>query len=440
MLTLPGGRRSRTVLMLFGACVLVYSLNLREISSQDTIPTRVLPVALIEDHRLDLDRFFRDYPSGGPLPSWVQHVDGHYLSPYPVLPALLAVPIYLVPVSVLGGDSWVLVNILAKGSAALFAALAVVFVYLALGQLAGETVALGIALVYAFGTSTWSVSSQGLWGHGPAQLFLGAALYGVLRGEADPRFFGGAGLAAGLMVASRPQTALVGAALLAYVVHRDWRRGVRSAVLCAVALLPVLLYNRWAFGSVRGAYAQLTALHAEYDRVAGVWQTPLGEGLLGLLVSPSRGLFVYSPVLVVAFAGLVLSLRRHRGHFFHYLAGGLLATLLVLGKYSVWWGGHSFGPRYLTDLLPLLALGLVPAWEPLRRARPLRAVFLGLFVVSVLVQVIGVLYYPSPRDVDWNTSPRDVNLAPERLWDWTDSQLWRLLRNGPRPPGFGSIG
>jgi hypothetical protein len=56
--------------------------------------------------------------------------------------------------------------------------------------------------------------------------------------------------------------------------------------------------------------------------------------------------------------------------------------------------------------------------------------------VSVLVQIVGAFYFPSPRDVDWNATPTDVDRAHERLWDWRDHQLVRLLRNGPVWPGF----
>jgi hypothetical protein len=38
--------------------------------------------------------------------------------------------------------------------------------------------------------------------------------------------------------------------------------------------------------------------------------------------------------------------------------------------------------------------------------------------------------------VDWDVSPRDIDFAHERLWDWRDPQLLRLIRNGPTPGGF----
>src|SRR5262245_60718378 len=157
--------RTRTALLLGLLCFLVYNANLREVSSQDTIPARILPVAVVRERTLALDMFFRDQPPGAPLPYWVQRANGRYVSSYPLLPGLLALPVYAVPVSVLGGDSWVLINVLAKLAASLIAALSVALVYLAAARLERDTVALAVALVYALGTSIWSVASQGLWGH-----------------------------------------------------------------------------------------------------------------------------------------------------------------------------------------------------------------------------------------------------------------------------------
>ena len=61
-----------------------------------------------------------------------------------------------------------------------------------------------------------------------------------------------------------------------------------------------------------------------------------------------------------------------------------------------------------------------------------------LYVVSVGVQAVGAFYYPSPRELDWNSSPPG-QLLNARLWDWKDTQLARLVRNGPRPLGFGGF-
>src|SRR5262249_41557538 len=158
----------------------------------------------------------------------------------------------------------------------------------------------------------------------------------------------------------------------------------------------------------------------------GAWAGSIPEGLAGLLVSPSRGLLVYSPVLLFALGGAVLAFGERVAPLLRWLAGAAGASVLMLAGFSVWWGGHSFGPRLLADVLPILALLLLPVWPRLQGSRPLRAVFLVLLGLSVGVQVVGAFYHPSSRSLDWNTSPRDVDEAHDRLWDWTDPQILRL--------------
>jgi hypothetical protein len=431
----PRASSRRIAVLLVVASLVVYNANGREISSADTIGTRLLPAAVLLGDGFTLDRYYHDERE---LPYWVQRAGSHYVSSYPVVPGLLAVPIYALPVLAFGDGSWALINFLAKLSASLLAALSVGLVYLALREVAPGSVALGITLAYAFATPTWSVSSQGLWGHAPAQLFLAAGIYCALRAAADPRYLAAGGVAAGLMLASRPTTAVIAAALLGYGLARDRRAGLTGLLGCALVLLPVVAYNVRYFGSIQGGYAELHAAHPVHHGVATAWTASLSAGLAGLLVSPSRGLLVYSPVLALALAGLVrggVSVGRPVGG---WLVAGLAGSLLLLGSFSVWWGGHSYGPRLLADFLPGLVLLAVPGWQALASRRWGRSALAGLVAASVAVQIVGAYYYPSPRDVDWNTTPRDVDQAHERLWDWRDTQLGRLLRNGPQPFGFGA--
>jgi hypothetical protein len=430
------GKPGRRAAALFLACCLVYSVNGREISSGDTVPTRLVAVSLVEDLRLDLDRFLQQPLPGVPL-NWysVQRVGDHHLSAYPIMAALLAAPVYALPIAWFG-VSGPLVNALAKLAATLIAAGSVVLVFLAACRLADSRTALQASLVYALATPTWSVSSQGLWQHGPAQLFQALAVYLALSARARGRGLGYVGGAVGLMLAARPPTVLAGVALLAYVAYLDRRAGARAAGLCLAALAPTIAYNLWHFGSLDGGYSHINATHQLRHAVEGTWSTPLVEGLAGLLLSPSRGLFVYSPVLLVALLGLARAVREPLGAPAPWLALGWVASLVMMGKYSVWWGGHSFGPRLLADFLPLAALLMVPALRDVEQSRAARGLFLGLFGVSVGIQIVGAFCYPSPRPVDWNTTPQDVDLVHGRLWDWTDMQIVRLVRNGPRPPGF----
>lgn len=433
--------QARAALALAVGSFVLYNANVREISSADTIPARVLPSEVLESGRLDLDRLFRDWPASAPLPYWVQRIGAHYRSSYPIAPAILAVPVYAAPVLLGGGNSWVVLNALSKLAASLMAALSVAFVYLTARELGrqlgvGEGGALAAAVVYAVATPTWAVSSQGLWGHAPAQLGLAVALWGLLRAETAARGATVAGLGAGVMVASRPSTTVVAGALALFALGRLGRRGVAFVLALGVIGAAVAGHNLATFGTLQGGYTELHRAHAEHHGVASAWSASFLEGLMGVLVSPSRGLFVYAPVLLFPVAGLILWVARRRGGLLAAAAAVTAVGVGTIAAFSVWWGGHSFGPRLTADALPALALGMVPVWPALWGSRLGRAAFVATFALSVAVEAVGAFHFPSARAVEWNTSPRNVDQAHERLWDWRDPQLLRLLRNGPVAPGF----
>src|ERR1017187_10028116 len=98
-----------------------------------------------------------------------------------------------------------------------------------------------LTLIYAFGTSSLSVSSQALWQHGPAQLALAAALYSRVRARDDPRWAGYAGLPLAFEVITRPVDALIAAPLGLYVLV-SYRREIWTFIAGAT---PPLLFQLW---------------------------------------------------------------------------------------------------------------------------------------------------------------------------------------------------
>ena len=185
----------------------VYSANLRPITSADTFPTRYLPISILTEFDLDLDEFSflrttkHPLPGAEPsdLPYFLQQRRGHLLSTYPVMTAILATPVYAVPVLLgLTGDpqaparpvaftrTEVVGTLLAKIAASLAIAFSVALVYWALLRLTSPAGARWIALGYAFATSSWSLSSQGLWQNTMSQvLFAGTFLAFLKAGKGD---------------------------------------------------------------------------------------------------------------------------------------------------------------------------------------------------------------------------------------------------------------
>ena len=119
----------------------------------------------------------------------------------------------------------------------------------------------------------------------------------------------------------------------------------------------------------------------------------------------------------------------------------MVATILLVASHDVWWGGWSYGPRYLSEIEPLIALLVGLSWRDLAPGvrRRLGVVCFGLLLPwGILVQSVGVY---SRAAVAWNASPRDIDRAPERVWDLVDNPIFRGLHLRPSGlPDEGGIG
>ena len=109
-------------------------------------------------------------------------------------------------------------------------------------------------------------------------------------------------------------------------------------------------YNRAYLGLATGRYSEFEP---------ALFATPWQDGLLGTLASPSRGcLFSLHgrslPFAYLPFAFFQLRLRT----LLPWLLVTLVAHALLISKFSIWWAGWCFGPRYWTEVIPLLAISL----------------------------------------------------------------------------------
>jgi len=94
------------------------------------------------------------------------------------------------------------------------------------------------------------------------------------------------------------------------------------------------------------------------ETFSGLWL----QGIMGQLISPGRGLLLYSPILGLAFIGAWLFYPRHRAETL--LASSIiLLHLLLYGKWFMWHGGYAWGPRFLIPTLPFWCILLAPMAE-----------------------------------------------------------------------------
>lgn len=337
------------------------------------------------------------------------------------------VSVVIAPVVLLGSYAYRSVPDLATRAAEIadltadvFAALSVVLLFLVARRLADSTaMALLLAAVMAFASPHLPTHAGGLWSHNISLFLVLLSVWLLLRGGrvAVP----GAGLALGFALVSRP-TALVVAAFLGVFALRHRRSQVLAfAGALAVPPLAQVAWSLATFGSTTPPYAAGNIRHMELANVP--------DAFAGLLISPSRGLFVFCPILLLSLVGAWEVLRnRDRHHpLFRYLPGACGAYVFAIAFFDKWWGGASYGPRLLAEIVPLLVLLLVPAAHFIRqRGRWPRRVLAALVVAALAFGAFTAWRGATSQAVhDWNGSPRRVDANRWRLWDWSDPQFLR---------------
>lgn len=314
-------------------------------------------------------------------------------------------------------------------AAPLAAAIGALWFVIARGRGLGLAAALALAFGVGLATPLWSTASRALWNHGWSVLVTTLAV-AELAAAADARRAPRAALLASLFgVAFFVRPTAAGPALLAglYLLAVDRPAALRYAAVGAL----------WAAAFAAYQYAALDRLLPWYYGAPRLTGAGWRDALAGQLLSPSRGLLVYAPVVL---CGPLLLLRygapRGWGGVVALAAGGVVAQLGVNTWLPQWWGGHSYGPRLASEAIPWLALlalaGLRAAGEPrpARRARRLElAAGLVLLAWSMALQAAGAF---STATLRWNLTPRPVREAPERLWDWRDPQFLAWRDGGPR--------
>lgn len=314
------------VFILSALIIPLYDVPRREVNTNERVRI-YLTMALVEEGSVVLDRQVRRY--GLPLDR-AEREGRIYCDKAPGL-SFLAVPSYLVVraiETVRGGriPLFLTVYLARISTVGILSALALAGLLRFLRARVGEETALFSAAAYFLGTIAFPLSAV-FFGHQAAAALAFLAWCCLRRGQSSGR--PGpvllAGFLAGLAALVEYPAVLIGVGLfLLLVIHR---RNRSLAPVFALGLLPaaaaLLVYNRAAFGSCldfgyayTGHYFRLRGLADPAWTAA--FSLPGSERLLRMAVSPYRGLFFFSPVLVFCLAGLPI-LRRRSGRTATYI-------------------------------------------------------------------------------------------------------------------------
>ena len=186
------------------------------------------------------------------------------------------------------------------------------------------------------------------------------------------------GVLAGLLILVRHTNILMPLCFVAAV--RSRRLALTTMGIAALAVLPQL----WLYHRATGYW-----LVSSYGQLGFTFASP---HIWGVLASPTKGVFFWAPLLLLAVAGfgwLPASLRRWRLP---------AAVMLMLDTYVIasWWDwqfGASYGHRGFVDVYPVLALGLASAFAHAAGIPRLRGVLTAVVVLLCALSIFQMLQY-----------------------------------------------
>jgi hypothetical protein len=226
--------------------------------------------------------------------------------------------------------------------------------------------------------------------------FLGFAAFALMLRERDgppsPMLLALAGLAMGYAVASEYPLFFVSLVLGLYLLSRRdsftalgiTRRAGAYILGGIVGIIPLLIYNHYAFHSWT---------HLAYSDVPRQQKGFFGIGapslkVLSTLLFDSRGLLTISPVLIMGAIGAVLLYKRGKRAEALTIGGICLCYVGYNSGYYLPFGGGFMGPRFLTTMLPFLAVPLGIAFK--RYPGPT----IALAAVSITTTVLATITHP----------------------------------------------
>lgn len=402
--------------LLFGV-FLIYCSWTTLLIPNDTIGTNALPYSILDNHTVYLDEMYQSQKDDVAISYRLVEVSGdHHASLFPVVTPVLVTPLYAIPFLFNLPDTDFLQLAMSHITAALISALSVMFIYLGCRYISSRKIALLSALVFAFATSTWSISSQSLYPHGMSELLLAIMIYLVIKNESDntPWNIVFLGICSGLFFFNRPSDSMLLLPVIGYVLWYHREKTGYYFLAGFLSGLPFLLYNVLLFHNPFGGYSHI-ASRLSLD-------TTILSNYLGLLFAPNRGLFVFTPILILAVFGFWI-IKNNNKPVYRFLQGSIIAmaiTILVYASFDDWQGGDMYGPRYLTCILPFLVIGLCIFFDTLAKKPQnffIMAIIVLLISFSVFVQCIGVFYYrPSENPQEYWPD----KFCSYNAWDYTD--------------------
>jgi len=385
----------KTELKMFLLLFIAYAFFITGFHSANEGSALALTKAIVDDKTLSIDNY-RDLASVD-----VSFYNGKYYSDKAPGRAFLGIPIYLID-KLFGFTQPHQVFFSMELMTAVFSALSVVLFYIfCLFMKISKRTSFILSAVYGFATILWTFSKT-FFAHPYSAFFNLLALFTLLIAmrENKKKYLIYSGISFGITFLLEYTNIFVVIFLFVYYFFKLRFKNIFLLIMPFIAVLSLLLlYNYLIFGT---PFILTYSFHLSYGNIIETIyfrSDYLKEGLNGLLFSTWRGLFYYSPILLLSFVGFFYWFRKEKDKMLPLvLLLSFVTVLLFYAATPAWRGGNSYGPRYLLAIMPFIVLPMWKTIEKYGKNRTFWIIFSVLFAYSAVLVSTGSFIGPCPAE------------------------------------------
>jgi hypothetical protein len=222
------------------------------------------------------------------------------------------------------------------------------------------------------------------------------------------------GLSVGISLLFRP-TNLIALPIWGKSVLDKGIKTVWSGIFILFGISGLALFNWIRFASI-----------SDFGYGSATFTSHLLGGLYGILLSPGRSIFIYSPILTLSIPGAWMLYKKDKPLATVSILT-VLSYIIAVALWQNWDGGWTWGSRLLTPIVPVLGFLIAPTIEYAWGKRGDILVILILALLGIGVQLIALANDPVQTMVKY---VNNGNISyDETLFSLNNSWIALQIRN-----------
>jgi len=194
----------------------------------------------------------------------------------------------------------------------------------------------------------------------------------------------GIGLTLGLIALIRPTNIIIGIAFLLFDINsfKEFQTRLKLFIQHYLHVILMLLFGITIWIPQFLYWKMQTGSYFFYSYAGEnfFWGNP---HLFDVLFSWRKGLFIYTPLIILGFIGIIF-LKKYTKHWNTALLIFIPLNLYIISCWWCWWYGGSFSQRSLIDSFPLLAIAMCAAISQLLKLNAIVQQAVALIIVFAI--------------------------------------------------------